>query len=987
LRAAIEEINALHSSSKITIQFAVGGAITPQTQLPDIKYPTIIDANPSGDLDNVSVELAGSALPPGTNGLVVRAPCDIRGLSIHSFQSVDTYNGFAVLLAPGSAGSTVEGNLLGLKPDGQPAPNAVGLGIASAGNTISNNAISANNPNGIQIGMKIDGQIVPNVANNVIQGNYIGTNATGTKTYVPGKRLGNKTGILATLGAEHTTIGGNTAAEANVISGNRWNGIVIDETAGGLHEIRGNKIGTDKTGTVTDPNGFPGDPDDFGNVEQNVAIMTSQNTIGGTTGFDANVIAGSEYGVIVWGDNNTVQGNLIGTDITGSQSLGNEIGVQLQGKNNKVLDNTISGNTKTGLGIFGKDAEKNVVEGNFIGTDKTGGTKVANGLHGVEIANASENTLEGNTISGNIGCGVFVYGGDAKKNTLLQNTIGTNWEETAPLANRQFGVLIHESSDNDVIENVLSGNYYDGLAIVGNGNEIYGNYIGTNEKGDPLQNMRNGILIWKGSQNSIGEASSGPLQPTKGNVIQHNREAGIKISESDSTNWVRGNTIDQNKGAGVLIADSRGNQVGGTSESERNVISANWGGGVLIQGKDANHNYVQGNYIGTDADGNASPTINKGNWGFGVMIDNSSSNVIGGITNTPGKAPGNIIADSKKSAIATWVTGAGVGVWIKGEEAKSNKVQGNLIGRNPATGKGWGNEYAGVFIEDAPENTIGEEGGSSAPATPDPKKGNLIAENENDGVRVDGDKAIRNTIRLNQIFKNEGLGINLVGGQAKAETKNGVTPNDKGDTDAGPNDLLNFPVGVTAGYDAAGNKAYVSGVLPLSKDTINQGVTVDLYYRSAFGEGWSWLDYWKSYFPTFVFEMKFSGSAVSYVFSATVTDNAGSTSEFSPVSLEDSDGDGLADEWEEKGIDFDGDGEADLALKGAKKGQKDIFLEIDYMMASPPTEAMSELAKIFLDAPVDGNKGIHLHFEEGEQIHFHEKTYFDPTDGEDNGSQ
>lgn len=69
--------------------------------------------------------------------------------------------------------------------------------------------------------------------------------------------------------------------------------------------------------------------------------------------------------------------------------------------------------------------------------------------------------------------------------------------------------------------------------------------------------------------------------------------------------------------------------------------------------------------------------------------------------------------------------------------------------------------------------------------------------------------------------------------------------------------------------------------------------------------------------------------------SATATDIDGSTSEFSPVCGDpdgdfhpDSDGDSLCDDWETKGIDFDGDAKTDLPLPalGARRGRKDIFV-------------------------------------------------------------
>jgi len=89
----------------------------------------------------------------------------------------------------------------------------------------------------------------------------------------------------------------------------------------------------------------------------------------------------------------------------------------------------------------------------------------------------------------------------------------------------------------------------------------------------------------------------------------------------------------------------------------------------------------------------------------------------------------------------------------------------------------------------------------------------------------------------------------------------------------------------------------------------------------------------------------------------------------------DSDGDALCDNWEENGVDIDGDGNTDLDLPamGADPNRKDIFLEMDYMRASPgellighlpQQNALQNVANAFANAPVpnpDGSQGINLH--------------------------
>ena len=109
---------------------------------------------------------------------------------------------------------------------------------------------------------------------------------------------------------------------------------------------------------------------------------------------------------------------------------------------------------------------------------------------------------------------------------------------------------------------------------------------------------------------------------------------------------------------------------------------------------------------------------------------------------------------------------------------------------------------------------MGEHPDPATGEVSDTKAGNVIAANQGDGVRVEGEYAYRNTIRRNTIYDNKLLRINLVGGrEVVRKPVDGVTPNDDDDSDDGPNHLMNFPVGVTAWYDHSGlTYTYISGV-------------------------------------------------------------------------------------------------------------------------------------------------------------------------------
>jgi hypothetical protein len=156
---------------------------------------------------------------------------------------------------------------------------------------------------------------------------------------------------------------------------------------------------------------------------------------------------------------NVIESNFLGTDVTGTVDLGNDNGGvhMLFAPNNTIggttaaARNVISGN---GSGIIPNNgANGTVVQGNFIGTDVTGTADLGNVSFGVEATNtASNNTIGGTTagarsvISGNEG-GVFTLGGTG--NLVQGNLIGTQMDGTSPLGN-EFGVFIRGGSNNTI---------------------------------------------------------------------------------------------------------------------------------------------------------------------------------------------------------------------------------------------------------------------------------------------------------------------------------------------------------------------------------------------------------------------------------------------------------------------------------------------------------------------------------------------------------
>ncbi len=182
-------------------------------------------------------------------------------------------------------------------------------------------------------------------------------------------------------------------------------------------------------------------------------------------------------------EDTTVVGNFIGIGPDGATAIPNgSDGVEIDdaldntiGGNTAGAVNLISGNTLNGVEIDGAHATGNVIEGDEIGTDITGARPVPNSV-GVEIdTDASGNTIggtvagAGNVISGNTGDGVEITGSGATGNLVAGNLIGTNAAGSAALANGNAGVEIDGGATADTIggsstaaRNVLSGNAFAG---------------------------------------------------------------------------------------------------------------------------------------------------------------------------------------------------------------------------------------------------------------------------------------------------------------------------------------------------------------------------------------------------------------------------------------------------------------------------------------------------------------------------------------------
>ena len=218
---------------------------------------------------------------------------------------------------------------------------------------------------------------------------------------------------------------------------------------------------------------------------------------------------------------NFVQGNFIGTDVNGSADLGNALsGVVIQdAANNKVggsqagARNIISGSDQAGVFILGLGASGNTLHGNFIGTDVTGTADPGNAFQGVTIQDAPGTIIggsqagEGNLISGNDSLGIWIMGTSSGTNILKGNLIGTDVTGTAELGNASEGVTIQDSPNNTV------GGSLSGEGNVIAFNNLSGVVVGSSSADTTTSNSIRGNSIFRNGSLGIDLGDDGVVSP------------------------------------------------------------------------------------------------------------------------------------------------------------------------------------------------------------------------------------------------------------------------------------------------------------------------------------------------------------------------------------------------------------------------------------------------------------------------------------------
>ncbi len=554
-----------------------------------------------------------------------------------------------------------------------------------------------------------------------------------------GINIGQSSG--ADLGFDAVIGGGDEELLRNVISGNTNRQVQFSLASGANNEVIGNIIGTDGYGEAA--------VDNSNNTVIGIYLVGSDTTL-----IEDNLISDNLHG-IYFNFNGPYEakiiGNYIGTNVWGTSALpnrGHGIGVYSDAKNiviggdHPLEANVISGNGSNGINCaISSDV---IIVGNFIGTSHDGMNRIDN-FTGISLSSGATNINiggpnpgESNIISGNSNYGVEVNGNTTTGNLIEANFIGTSVNGNASIANNAGGIrLYNQTQVNAIIDNLISGNNAGAGVLIEDANTSFntveGNRIGTNVAGNAALANDEGVIIQNAaSQNKIG----GSIALNEGNQISGNTSVGVLIADANTAdNLVQGNNIGLNNLGTAALANGEGvrlttscidNTIGGTADTLGNTISGNNGNGVLVSNAGGG-NKIQGNKIGVNPAG----LFARPNGQDGIYVAGTTSLIIGGGPTTINVISGNLDE----------------GIELAG--ADNNTINNNIIGLGSDSITAIGNTSDGILIT-SNLNVIG----SAIPGN-----GNIIGANGGSGISIGSGNG--NEIRINEIFSNGGLGIDL----------------------------------------------------------------------------------------------------------------------------------------------------------------------------------------------------------------------------------
>lgn len=575
LREALLAANSTIVTSALTISFGI-----PITDSGHYSGTWMINlTQPLPDLARGGVLVDGSTQKPGAQhpAVILNSTLGVDdGIRIVSSNNMlrkltlMNFFGHGLIISGAAAGhNQIVGCYFGTDPTGTAArPNGTNIKISDGAHdnmiggsdAASRNLISGSDWNS---GVVISGALTHH---NTVAGNWIGVDASGDVA------LSNAfAGVLLTDGTHDNVIGGS--GQGNLIADNT-HAIYINNSSN--NTVTGNVIGLaaggkkrllNLVGTIFVP--------DFGIVVTGGAY---KNTIG--IAGQGNVISGNGTGISLFGGiDNIVAANIIGLDADGQIQFGNTIGLAVHagahdnqiGGPDAAWRNIISGNTLHGVSISDETTINNRLEGNFIGTDKTGLQGRSDGQYGVWINNKAHGNIIGGTDPGT--GNVIVYNGyggvqiNSSENQMAGNYIGVGMDGTRALGNGKNGVRILGENNEIGPDNVIAHSFFSGIILNGASNHVFNNTL--------KSNANSGICV------------AGPGTRITGNTIVENGydyhvstecdlRGGIVITGTNNT-VVTDTDILDNANFGIVVHGGLGNRI------LTNSISGNQAGGIRLE--------------------------------------------------------------------------------------------------------------------------------------------------------------------------------------------------------------------------------------------------------------------------------------------------------------------------------------------------------------------------------------------------------------------
>lgn len=498
--------------------------------------------------------------------------------------------------------------------------------------------------------------------------------------------------------------------------------------------------------------------------------------------------------------------------------------------------------------VIGIQGDHNTVRNNLIGLSPAG--EARGGGTGITVW-GDGNTVRDNVISGNL-TGIAVHGED---NRLYGNYIGLDLSGTRLIPGMATGIHLDVGANYTVIGgsgrgegNVIAGAAPWGWGIsVGSafGNVIIGNRIGTNAAGDAA--LPNYIGIEIGSITCTGGCTVPFNTRIEGNLISGNLSCGLDLGRF--TTLVYANYIGTDaSGTRPLPNGECGVRLSG---EDVRLGGTSPGQGNVISGNpigvrvEGSGHQIAGNSIGTGADGLTAVPN-----GIGVLVEDSG-NLIGGDE----AGHGNLISGNETGIVLAAdhvvVRNNRIGTDGSGLGALPNGVGIRLDGYGEGSYLGGGEEAMGNIVAFNRSHGVELSLAGGARVT-----GNLIHDNGGDGIRLGGGagasgSAARNTFSLNRTYDNAGLGI------------------------AFENPGLNR--GISRPEISATERTYAAG-----RACPNCRIEVFLSDSdpSGFGEGQTFVA-WNLAGADRAFRVTFPDVGVCKVLTATATDPDGNTSTFS----------------------------------------------------------------------------------------------------------